>query len=104
MERPPRKPRSPLRLVLNIEKVTCPVLAINGGKDLQVPADENLSAIGNVLKKAGNKEVTLTELPGLNHLFQESETGSPSEYGTIEQTFSPVALEVILNWVKEQVK
>jgi fermentation-respiration switch protein FrsA (DUF1100 family) len=41
-----------------LEKVTCPVLAINGGNDLQVPAEENLSAIGNALQKAGNEDVT----------------------------------------------
>lgn len=87
-----------------LENVTCPVLAIIGERDLQVPAEENLSAIGEALKKAGNKDVTLKKLPGLNHLFQESETGSPSEYSSIEQTFSPVALKVISDWVKEQIK
>ncbi len=87
-----------------LENVTCPVLAINGDKDLQVPAEINLSAIGHALKKAGNKQVTLKELPGLNHLFQGSETGSPTEYGSIEQTFSPVALKVISDWVLQQVK
>jgi len=87
-----------------LENVSCPVLAIIGEKDLQVPAKVNLSGIGNALQKADNKEVTLKELPGLNHLFQESETGSPSEYGNIEQTFSPVALKVISDWILEQVK
>ncbi len=87
-----------------LEHVNCPVLAINGDKDLQVPAEENLSAIGDALKKAGNEKVTLKGLPGLNHLFQESETGSPSEYGSIEQTFSPVALKVMSDWILEQVK
>ncbi len=87
-----------------LENVTCPVLAINGENDLQVPAEINLSAIGDALKKAGNEKVTLKELPGLNHLFQESKTGSPSEYGSIEQTFSPLALEVISEWILEQLK
>ncbi|MDT7830463.1 alpha/beta fold hydrolase [Pricia sp. S334] len=87
-----------------LENVECPVLAINGSKDLQVPAKENLSAIGDALEKAGNEEVTLIELPGLNHLFQESETGSPMEYGNIEQTFSPKALKTISDWIKEQTK
>ena len=87
-----------------LEKVTCPVLAINGGIDLQVPAEENLSAIGKALKKAGNQKVTLKELPGFNHMFQESATGAPSEYGTIDETFSPAALAVISDWVKKQVQ
>lgn len=87
-----------------LEKVSCPVLAINGDKDLQVPAEENLSAIAKALEKAGNKNVTLKTLPGLNHLFQESETGSPTEYAVIEQTFSPGALQEISNWILKQVE
>lgn len=85
-----------------LEKVKCPVLAVNGEKDLQVPPKENLTAIKNALEKGGNKNVTIIEFPNLNHLFQESETGSPTEYATIEQTFSPIALESIARWIKSQ--
>lgn len=87
-----------------LEKVKCPVLALNGEKDLQVPPKENLSAIKNALAKGGNKHVTIIELPGLNHLFQECKTGSPTEYATIEQTFSPTALTEILKWIQMQTK
>ncbi|ANE51228.1 alpha/beta hydrolase family protein [Flavisolibacter tropicus] len=87
-----------------LEKVKCAVLAVNGSKDLQVPAKENLAAIGQALKKGGNKKVTLLELPNLNHLFQESTTGLPAEYATIEQTISPTALEKITEWIKKQVQ
>lgn len=87
-----------------LEKVKCPVLAINGEKDLQVPSRENLTAIKNALAKGGNKDITAIEFPKLNHLFQESETGSPSEYSTIEQTFSPIVLEEITKWIKKQTK
>ncbi|MDR3235425.1 MAG: alpha/beta fold hydrolase [Prevotellaceae bacterium] len=87
-----------------LEKVKCPVLAINGEKDLQVPAKINLEAIQKALSKGGNKKVTVKEFPGLNHLFQECETGLPAEYATIEQTFSPVALDEILKWIKTQIK
>jgi pimeloyl-ACP methyl ester carboxylesterase len=79
-----------------LEKVKCPILALNGTKDLQVPAETNLKAIRTALLKGGNKEVTVKELSGLNHLFQECKIGLPSEYGTIEQTFSPIALKEIL--------
>jgi len=84
--------------------VKCPVLAINGEKDLQVPPKENLAAIKKALKKGGNKNFVTKELLGLNHLFQECKTGSPDEYGEIEQTFSPMALQEILNWIKLQTK
>ena len=89
--------------VPTLEKLRCPVLAINGSKDLQVPAKENLEAIESSLSRGGNENVTTKELPGLNHLFQESKTGLPSEYATIEQTFSPIAMEEILNWIKVQI-
>ncbi len=87
-----------------LEKVKCPVLAINGEKDLQVPPKENLSAIENALKKGDNKNFEVKMLPGLNHLFQTSTTGKISEYNQIEETISPVALETMLNWIKKITK
>ena len=85
-------------------KVKCPVFAINGEKDLQVPPKEDLSAIEEALKAGGNEHYTIKELPGLNHLFQTAQTGSPAEYIKIEETISPTALKTIGNWILEQVK
>ncbi|WP_121668094.1 alpha/beta hydrolase family protein [Mesonia aquimarina] len=82
-----------------LEKVNCPVLAINGSNDLQVPAKENLAAIKTVLTENGNKKVTTREIEKLNHLFQESKTGLPNEYAEIEQTISPVALRIVSDWL-----
>src|SRR5262245_18755085 len=82
-----------------LQKVTCPVLALNGEKDLQVPAKVNLAEIDRALKMGGNTDVTVKELPGLNHLFQPTKTGLPSEYGKIETTFAPEALEAISAWI-----
>jgi fermentation-respiration switch protein FrsA (DUF1100 family) len=87
-----------------LEKVKCPVLAINGDKDVQVPADVNLDAIKKSLSKTGNPKTTTKVLPNLNHMFQECKTGLPDEYGTIEQTFSPIALEEISKWILVQVE
>jgi hypothetical protein len=84
-----------------LEKVKCPVLAINGEKDLQVPPKENLSAIEMALKKGGNNNFEVKMLSGLNHLFQTSTTGRISEYSQNEETISPVALETMLNWIKK---
>lgn len=89
-------PRTALR------RVRCPVLALNGGVDTQVPAAANLSGIGAALQDAGNPDVTIEELEGLNHLFQTARTGSPSEYADIEETFSPRALELITAWILER--
>jgi pimeloyl-ACP methyl ester carboxylesterase len=88
-------PRSALR------QVACPVLAINGEKDLQVPARVNLAEIDMALKGAGNKHVKTVELPGLNHLFQPCKSGSPSEYASIETTIAPEALKTIGDWILE---
>ena len=89
---------------LVLEKVRCSVLALNGDKDTQVPSKVNLEAINKALTKGGNKKITIKELPNLNHLFQECETGSPQEYSEIEQTFSTLALNEILNWIQIQTK
>ncbi len=80
-------------------KVKCPVLAINGERDIQMPR-ENLEAIKAALAAGGNRQCTTKELPGLNHLFQTAETGSPSEYSRIEETLSPTALRVISDWIR----
>lgn len=90
--------------VPTLKKVKCPVLAINGEKDLQVPPRENLEAIKKALKKGGNKKGVTRMLPNLNHLFQECITGAPAEYSTIEQTFSPTAMAVVLQWLQQQTK
>ncbi|MDW7682392.1 MAG: alpha/beta fold hydrolase, partial [bacterium] len=87
-----------------LRQVHCPVLALIGEKDLQVPADENLEAIKQSLNEAGNPNVTTIKLPGLNHLFQTAETGAPSEYGRIEETIAPQALETIASWIMKQIK
>jgi uncharacterized protein len=82
-----------------LTKVKCPVLAINGEKDLQVPPEENLRAIEDALKAGGNTNYTVKEMPGLNHLFQTAQTGSPTEYTKIEETISPAALDFIGKWI-----
>lgn len=82
-----------------LEKVKCPVLAINGEKDLQVPPRENLNAIEAALKAGGNRSYTIKELKGLNHLLQPAKTGSPAEYSKIEETISPAALKIIGDWI-----
>ncbi len=88
--------------VPTLTKVRVPVLAIIGEKDLQVPPKENLKGIEDALKAGGNEHYTIKELPGMNHLFQTAQTGSPAEYGTIEETMSPVAMNVIGEWIAQR--
>lgn len=87
-----------------LQKLKMPVLAINGTKDLQVPYSQNLPATEKALKAGGNKNYTIKALPNLNHLFQTATTGSPAEYGQLEETLAPIALETIAEWMKGVVK
>ena len=87
-----------LDLTDRLGRITCPVLALNGTKDRQVNSEENLNALQNGL--AGQKEIKAME--GLNHMFQHCNTGNPSEYKDIEETFAPEALEIIVTWIKKR--
>lgn len=85
-----------------LKKVHVPVLAINGEKDLQVPPKQNLPVIEKTLRDAGNKDVTVMELPALNHMLQTATTGSISEYSQIEETMAPAALNAISEWITKR--
>ena len=81
-----------------LARLDVPVLAINGSLDRQVVAAENLAGIRAAL--AGHADVTVTELAGLNHLFQTARTGGIGEYADIEETMAPAAIETIAEWIK----
>ncbi len=83
-----------------LAKLAVPVLALNGSLDVQVPAKEDIAAARVALKN--NRNATVVELPGMNHLLQNARTGSPGEYDDIEETMSPAALQMIVDWVKVQ--
>jgi fermentation-respiration switch protein FrsA (DUF1100 family) len=85
-----------------LRHVTCPVFALNGSKDIQVSATQNLPAIRAALAAAGNTRVVTTEIAGLNHLFQPAGTGGPTEYAQIETTIDPEVLSEVSNWIKKQ--
>ena len=84
-----------------IVKTNCLALLLNGSKDLQVIASQNFPAYEKIIAEHGKTNLTLRELPDLNHLFQHCETGSPNEYYEIEETISPEVLEMIVGFVKE---
>jgi uncharacterized protein len=85
-----------------LRKVTCPVLALNGDKDTQVPAKQNVPAIRKALEEGGNRHFEVVELPGLNHLFQHAKTGALAEYAQIEETVSPEMLKKVAGWILKQ--
>ncbi len=87
-----------------LTKLNCKVLALNGSKDIQVVADPNLAAIDSALKKSQVKTYSTEKLPGLNHLFQHCKTCTIQEYGELEETFSPEALQIMGDWLEKNVK
>jgi fermentation-respiration switch protein FrsA (DUF1100 family) len=86
-----------------LHRVTCPVLALVGEKDLEVPPAENLPEIERALKGRSAGTV-VRQLPGLNHNFQTARTGRASEYFLIEETFAPSALSLMSSWMKKVVQ
>jgi len=85
-----------------LEKVSCPILAVNGTKDIQVTASENLDGIRQAAERSGNKNVEVHAMENLNHLMQTAKTGSISEYSQLEETFAPSVLQMMTEWIKKQ--
>ncbi|WP_336945743.1 alpha/beta fold hydrolase [Asaia sp. HN010] len=83
-----------------LAKTTCPVLAVIGEKDRQVPPDQTLPALKAAL--ARNSHATIRELPSLNHLFQQADTGDVAEYARIDEDIDPLALAVVSDWIVKQ--
>jgi pimeloyl-ACP methyl ester carboxylesterase len=82
-----------------LEKVNCPVLVLTGKNDIQAPSRINLPAVRQALSAGKNEDVTVKELKRLNHMFQESQTGMLEEYNSLDETFSPLALREISEWI-----
>ncbi len=82
----------------SIEKMQSPVLIINGSLDIQV-LPHNVQGIQEALKKGGNQNYTGKIFEGKNHLFQNAITGSPGEYGKIEETIAPDVIEYMVSWM-----
>ena len=82
-----------------LRRTLLPVLALNGSLDLQVLASVNVPALRAAFEAAGNERASVMELVGYNHLFQSATTGSPREYGQIEETMAPAVLTQITDWI-----
>lgn len=80
-----------------LNRVKCPVLALNGSKDVQVLPDENLAALKSGLTNSSS--VAIEKLDGLNHLFQKANTGLPTEYEEISETLDPIFFQALDKWL-----
>ena len=88
-----------------LEHVKCHVLAMNGEKDLQVLCDLNLNPIEKALQNGSPASFKILRLPNINHLFQQTDgSGSPEDYGQIEETISPRVLNILSDWVEDVTK
>ncbi len=85
-----------------LEKVKCPVLALFGELDLQVPPSQNEEPMKQALMKSGNKDFTIKLMPKANHLFQEATNGSPNEYGKLKKDFAQGFLDAITSWILQR--
>lgn len=86
-----------------LERVRCPVLALVGSKDLQVPPAENLAGIREALARDADPRDVVRELPGINHNLQTARTGLPHEYFLIEETVAPAVLAPMSAWLADVV-
>jgi len=84
-----------------IKKIRTNVLAINGSKDVQVPADANIEAFNTYFVQQPGIYKETHVFPGLNHVFQPCTTGMTSEYAMIETTIDPQVLEYMTAWIKK---
>ena len=82
-----------------LEKVTCPVFAAFGGRDIQVPPALNRPPVEAALRRAGNRQVTVKVYSEANHLFQQAVTGHPSEYASLPKMFVAGLLDDLAAWI-----
>jgi pimeloyl-ACP methyl ester carboxylesterase len=87
-----------------LAKVTVPVLAIFGERDLQVPTEANRQVMEDVFRRSGHKDHRIVVLPRANHLYQEAKTGSASEYSTLKREFVPGFLDLVTTWILQHTK
>jgi len=87
-----------------LAKVTCPVLALFGELDTQVPVSLNKAPMERAAIQGGNKDFTVSVLPSANHLFLKAKTGSPSEYMGLPKDFVAGFLDTLSDWILARVK
>jgi hypothetical protein len=85
-----------------LEKLRCPVLAVFGGRDWQVPAAPNEALMRRAFEAGGNRRVSFRTWPTANHLMREAPTGSPDEYAGLPPELVPGLLDELTAWLRAQ--
>ena len=81
-----------------IGSLTIPMLAVFAEKDAQVILDTNRS-MAEFIKEEYSLQFVIETITNANHLFQNSNTGLPSEYGMLEREFAEGYIEAIVEWL-----
>lgn len=80
-------------------RLDIPALVLFGKRDPITPYRVHAAAIERAIGQSDQTDTTIESLPYMNHLFQRAKTGSPAEFGQIEEAMSPEALETISEWI-----
>ncbi|MEX0823243.1 MAG: alpha/beta hydrolase [Balneolaceae bacterium] len=81
-----------------ISGLNIPLLVLFGENDVQVLAEPNREA-AEKLRESYSSSFSLSVIPASNHLFQETDSGLPSEYGMLEKEFANGFTEQILDYL-----
>lgn len=79
-------------------KIKVPFLGLNGDRDVMIDY-HGLATAATALRQAGNPDVTVQVLPGLNHLLQPCHTCLSTEYSDLNTTLDPVVLRTVGDWL-----
>jgi pimeloyl-ACP methyl ester carboxylesterase len=88
----------------DLKNVNCPVLAVYGENDTQVPPKPNIQKLNKIKQKNNEAAISIETIDYANHLFQKSETGSPTEYQTAPKEFVNGFPKTIINWIDKIIK
>lgn len=81
------------------QKVCAPVLVLNGDKDVQVPAAENVQGLKQAIVACPHGANKFVVLPGYNHMFQPTTDGNVKLYAKLPEGFDESTSKIIATWI-----
>lgn len=82
-----------------LARITCPVLVVSAGKDVQVPPEDG-DAMAQVLREAGNAKVTSLVIADLNHVLRHHPEEPNPIYQHLDEPVDERVAASIVEWVK----
>jgi dienelactone hydrolase len=84
--------------------VEAPVLALYAEHETAIFAEDHAPRLEAALTEAGNEDVTIEVVAGVNHLFLDAETGNPLAWPTLDQEIPIRVIAAIVDWIDVQVR